>query len=257
MTDYFHHILQLPAQCLVNQKITKAFFKRNFTLTRAERQLLDDAAIITGMDWMATLAPATTNIPVYRHQQVLVEEIQFIVLHTESENWIALAPRLAELVQKYIPYHIVLFISHPEGWILNTAEKTVNQNDASLRVLGRQFFSAPIPPQTVEVAQIDFIKSLRFAEKDTTHLLNVYIGYTQSILGLQAAGFAGIFIKRQANSVGNDVALLDQLDILARNIAKWDKESRQETQLNLQVQLNMQIQNARRQINTLTAQLID
>ena len=60
--ESLNQILQLPERCLVNKKITKAFFKRNFDLTLTERKLLDDSAIIIQIDWIASLKPNQINI---------------------------------------------------------------------------------------------------------------------------------------------------------------------------------------------------
>lgn len=255
MTEQILTHLQLPPQCLVSEKLTKAFFKRNFELTRSERQLLDDAEAITGMDWLATLAPATINVPAYHEGNLLIEEIQIIALHTSHAKWTSLTTRLIELLQKHIPYHLLTFITHADGWIINTTEKFVNQNDNQLRVLGRMLTTPLLPWQATDSLQLAFTNSLGFGGKDTTHLLSLYQSYSQAIIGLLAAGYSGQFACRPAFRTATDMALLDQMATISRNIALWEKEARQESQLNRRVLLNTQIQQARQQLNNLTLQL--
>ncbi len=255
MTDQLLTYLQLPPQCLVNEKLTKAFFKRNFELTRAERQLLDDADTITSMDWLATLAPGTINIPACQQDKQIVEEIQIIALHTRHAKWVSLAPRLFELLQKHIPYHVLAFVLHADGWQMNCTEKWVNQNDQQLRVLGKAITTPCIPWLPTDASMQAFVQSLTLKTKDTTHLLSVYQSYSQSIIGLYAAGYTGQFASRPAFRTATDMALLHEMDAISRNIALWEKEARQESQLNRRVHLNTQIQEARQQLKNLTAQL--
>ena len=64
-------ILQIPERCLVNKKITKAFFKRNFDLTSSEKALLDDFNAISTIDWFASVSPSNSNINPYNQDQAL------------------------------------------------------------------------------------------------------------------------------------------------------------------------------------------
>ncbi len=132
-------ILQIPERSLVNKKITKAFFKRNFDLTNSEKLLLDDFNMVIAIDWLASVGPASTNISRYQDEQYLFEEVQIISVQTTEPNFERNHPKIADLVQKCIPYPILLCIYHRDAFVLNTCDKRVNQNDNSRRTIEKRY----------------------------------------------------------------------------------------------------------------------
>ena len=145
MTQEIVNILQLPSKCVVNKKITKVFFKRNFPLTLSERTLLDDFTAVKSIDWIASINPTSSNIPQYMDNTRTFEEIQVIVLETGPNQLNKLQGRLTELVQKYIPYHILLVIHDGENMIWNVCQKRINANEPEKRVIENRVISELIP----------------------------------------------------------------------------------------------------------------
>ena len=96
--DNLNNILKIPERCLVNKKITKAFFKRNFDLTSNEKILLDDFNIIATIDWLANVRPSTANISRYQDENYLFEEVQVIAVQTAENNFDYNHFRIAELI---------------------------------------------------------------------------------------------------------------------------------------------------------------
>ena len=54
--------LKLPTTCVANQKLPKAFFKRNFELTLSEKKLIDDFSIVQQLEIVALINHETANI---------------------------------------------------------------------------------------------------------------------------------------------------------------------------------------------------
>src|SRR5687768_2098149 len=100
--DALNTILEIPERCLVNKKITKAFFKRNFDLTSTEKALLDDFNAIAAIDWLASVSPASSNINPYKDQHYLFEEVQVITVYTSETDFERNRQRIEDLIQKYI-----------------------------------------------------------------------------------------------------------------------------------------------------------
>ena len=119
MLNQIINILQLPESCLVNKKITKAFFKRNFDMTSAEKNLLDDYNAISAIDWIASISQANANVPTYQDYESTFEEIQVVAVNTSPESLNKNAPKIIDLVQKYIPYHMILFVHNGVNSIWN------------------------------------------------------------------------------------------------------------------------------------------
>jgi hypothetical protein len=249
--DGLNSILQLPARCIINKKITKAFFKRNFDLTTAERSLVDDTHILGEINWIATVSPATSNIVAYKDEQYLMEEIQVIsvLINVDFERN---SPKISELIQKYIPYPILLFIYNTEGFVLSTFDKKVNQNDSSRRIIEKRYFSKVLKLDSANEIDRGFLDSLKFANLDKTNLQTYYNAYTQRIISLQVSNLNGTFHPRTQSRTEEDVARLEKIELLNSEISSLHIQAKKETQLNQRVQLNIIINQKRQEIERLT-----
>jgi hypothetical protein len=253
--DKLLQILQIPDRCLVNKKITKAFFKRNFELTISERALLDDFSVISAVDWLATISPANANINSFQEEGSIYEEIQLISVQTSEADFDRNKLKIAELVQKYIPYHTLLCVHCNSTFMLNTCDKKVNQNDSSRRVIDKKYYSENISLEELNPGQAAFLQSLAFAGLDKTNLKTYYEAYTQRIVALQAAGLSGTFAIRTTNRSQSDMACLEQIETINKEISLLQVQATKETQLNQRIKLNVRIKQLKSQVDSLIISL--
>lgn len=249
--DNLNSILQLPRRCLLNKKITKAFFKRNFELTTKEKALLDDVTMITSVEWLASISPASANINLYNDDNFLYEEVQVITVNSEATNFEKSCFNIIEFIQKYIPYPILLIVYSDKGFIINTCDKKINHNDNSLRIIDKRYTTELINEAAPTEQQQTFLNSLSFAVLDKTNLKTFYDSYSQRIVGLQTAMIKGSFIPRTQSRTANDMENLERIEILEKEIAALQNQAKKETQLNKRIEMNTQLHNKRIQIQEL------
>lgn len=250
MIEQLIDIFKIPERCLVKKKLTKAFFKRNFDLTLSEKGLLDDFSIVVGMDWIASISPFNSNIPSVYIENRTYEEIQVIALQTTVESFDRYKTRLIDLVQKYIPYHVVMIVYDSERIVINVYEKTVNANDANKRVLEAKYTTESISLGNLRLNQATFIESLELAQLNKANLATLFQSYIQNIVALQASDIKGDFTAQDISKTEQDVQDLAQIAQLKKEIEKLMKMAQKEQQLNNRVKINQQIQFKRNQINT-------
>jgi hypothetical protein len=253
--DALNSILQLPVRCLLNRKITKAFFKRNFDLTTAERVLLDDFSAIESINWVASISPGNANIIAFKEDALIFEEVQVITVQTTTVDFERNKQKIADLVQKYIPYPILLCIYHAQAFVLNTCDKKVNQNDSSRRTIEKRYFTEDILLNDADKTRQDFLKSLNFINLDKTNLYTFYISYTQRIVSLQVAQLSGVYIPRTQSRTQEDILRLERIEELQKEIVGLDSQAKKETQLNQRVQLNLLMNEKRKEVERLTASI--
>lgn len=241
-------ILKIPDRCLLNKKVTKAFFKRNFDLTSADKSLLEDAHILMTIDWVASVSPSTANINAYTDDQNSFEEVQVIAVLTGDPNFDKNKQKIAELIQKYIPYPILLIISNGEKFVVNSCNKRINQNDQTKRTVDKRFFTEDIPVNDPTSEQKQFLDSIGFSGLDKTNLKTFYDSYTQRIIALHTAKLAGIFTPRTQSRTIEDMQHLERIDTLQSEISMMEKQVRKETQMSQKVLLNTQINQKRKEI---------
>ena len=118
MLTQLKEILGLPESCIVNSKLTKAFFKRNFELTMIERKLLEDSSVVITMDLLASIKTANCNIQSFIDEQMQFVEILVIAVQTSEPDFDKNKQKIAELIQKYIPYPILICIYSENQFIM-------------------------------------------------------------------------------------------------------------------------------------------
>jgi hypothetical protein len=251
MNNQIVHILQLPERCLVKKKITKAFFKRNFDMTSAEKNLLDDYNVISAIDWIASISQANANVPAYQDYESTFEEIQVMAVTTSPESLNKYASKIIDLVQKYIPYHILLIVHDGVNSIWNVTYKRINQNDNNKRTVDKKFTTDSITANTTNKVQEAFLEALSFTRVTSTNLKVLYDGYVQCFVGLTTAPIIGTFETRRTERTKEDVERLERITTLEKEITTLTKVAQKETQLNKKIELNTQVQQKRKQIENL------
>lgn len=257
MTDRIIDILQLPEDCLVNKRITKAFFKRNFDLITAEKTLLDDPSSISSVDLIASISPGNANVPAWQDAETTFEEVLIVSVLTTTEGLDKLSGRIIDLIQKYIPYHILLIVHDGERCIYNAALKRINQNENGKRIVDKKFTTEIICMDTTTKNQNDFLVSVGFQRMATPNLKALYEGYIQSIVGINAAPVTGKFELRPAVRTRGDVETLEQIAFLEKEISALSNKAQKETQIRNKIELNSLIQQKRQQVETLKNLIIE
>jgi hypothetical protein len=248
MIEELIHILQLPERCLVKKKITKAFFKRNFEMTSAERTMLDDFSVVTATDWLASINPHSSNIPAHADSDYTFEEIQVIALQTTTDNYDRDKLKLIDFIHKFIPYHILLAVYCGEKVVVSTCLKRVNANDSNKRVMDKKFITEELVLDSNDDKVKAFIQSLAFSGLDKTNLKTLYDSYTQRIVALQTAAVTGEFVPRPNDRTKQDVEYLAQIESMETEIVKLQSQAKKETQMNKRVELNTKIQQHKQEI---------
>ena len=251
MLNQIIHILQLPERCLVNKKITKAFFKRNFDMTSAEKSLLDDYNAISAIDWIASISQANANVPAYQDYESTFEEIQVIAVTTSTESLTKNAAKIIDLIQKYIPYHILLIVNDGVNSIWNVTYKRINQNYNNKRTVDKKFTTDNITTNTTNKVHEAFIEALSFCRVPSNNLKVLYDGYVQCFVGLTTAPIIGTFETRPTHRTKEDVERLERITTLEKEITTLTNAAQKETQLNIKIELNTQVQQKRKQIEIL------
>jgi hypothetical protein len=257
MINQIIHILQLPERSLVNKKITKVFFKRNFDMNSAEKNLLDDYNTITAIDWIASISQANANVPAYLDHESTFEEIQVIAVTTSTESLTKYAAKIIDLVQKYIPYHMLLIVHDGVNSIWNVTYKRINQNDNNKRTVDKKFTTDCITANSANKVHESFLEALSFRRTPSTNLKVLYDGYVQCFVSLTTAPIIGSFETRPTERTKEDVERLDRITSLEKEITTLANVAQKETQLNKRIELNTQVQQKRKQIELLKNSIIN
>jgi hypothetical protein len=249
----YNKLLNIPERSLLNKKITKSFFLKNFELSSSEKKVLNN--IIQSMDWISSIKPSNSNIPEYRDEYYVFEEIQFMLCTLNENNLSDNADKCISLFQKYIPYQIVLIVEDDNGFILNTCDKRINLNDKSKRTIERQISTPVISKLYKNEVTSSFLDSLDFITQDKISLQRLYKGYINSIIQLQSSLVTGSFSKRTGSRTEEDLKLLESMNTIEKEVIRLTNQLKKETQMSSKVSLNIEIQKLRNEIENIKNKL--
>jgi len=245
----YNNIFQIPERNILDKKLTKAFFLKNFVLSATEKKVLNNT--IQQMNWLASIKPVTANIPAVSNDEYKYEEIQVMVCTITDITVDTLAEKCMHLFQKYIPYQMLVIIEDSNGFKISVCDKRINKGETTKRTIERYFITNTISKLYKNDLSDSFYKALDFGNLDKTNLELLYKSYIQAIVQFQAAAITGNFKKRTNTRTQEDMEHLQAIEQLERDIVSLSSQIKKEPQLNEKVQLNIKIQNKRKEIASL------
>lgn len=249
MSTTYNDILNIPERNLKGQKLTKVFFTNNYALSAAEKKLLNN--VISSMEIFAHIKPEISNIKAVVNETDSYENIFIIVCTLKNVMTTDDASKCITLIQKHLPQQALLIIEDESNFVINAAEKRINQNDKSKLTVERYFTTASLSKLYKNELAASFYKALDFSNLDKTNLELLYKSYIQAIVQYQAASITGSYKKRSNARTAQDMEHLEQIEQLERDIVSLSSQIKKESQLNEKVKLNISIKKNRDRISQL------
>ncbi len=238
--DALIEALDLPASSRVDQRVPKKLLLENGAPTAADKRLINDS--IEELIWLAALKPTTIGVPEYRDE--LREYVEIAVLRL-TLRISARAARLVELVQRAVPYPLLLLTEqadHDARPGFSAAHKRWSQGEAGQTVLDGHVVSVEWEPEHDGEHWSIFRDALALGKQPRTTLHALYQGWIDTLLALQAARVVGAFAV--AVDAERAIARRDALQEYARldaEIARLRATAAKEKQLSRRVELNLEL----------------
>ena len=241
----YNDIFNLPQRCLVNKRLTKTFFSKNFDLSSSEKKVLNDE--IVKMEWIGSLKPSNSNIPKFESKKYLFEEVQ--IMSCEVVNLQKVFNLISEIFQKYIPYQIVLIIENSSEWILSLSDKRINLNDRTKRTVER-YIHSPLLSKS-EIVDSKFFKTISFDFINKSNLQSVYQSYINSVIQLKSSLITGVFNEENLERTEESLKIIQDIEKIESEIISLKNHIKYESQLNVRVSMNVKIQTKKQELKRL------
>jgi len=224
--------LALPDESRVNQRVPKKLLIEHGARTAADKRQINEA--IEELQWLAALKPTNIGVPAYRDETREILEIAVLSLIMRQP---AKPPRLMELVQRSIPYPVVLLSEFEDAVTLSLGAKRNSQGEAGRVVLESGLIVCPIDGHPMSP---DFLQSLPIAAQPRTNLWSLYQGWIACAEAFLAARITGRFaVSYNAQSANTRRLALADCDRIDREVASLRTQASRETQVNRRVELNL------------------
>ncbi|MGQ3678879.1 DUF4391 domain-containing protein [Tenacibaculum discolor] len=254
MAFNYNNILHIPDRSLLEKRLTKTFFLKNFNLSATEKKLV--SSDIENMQWLASIKPSTANIPAHIEVDYKYEEIQIMVCTVMDNKLKELAEKCIVLFQKYIPYQMLVIIEDANEFMINVCDKRINKNEPIKRTIERYFITKSLSKLYKNNHSEAFYKALSFNSLNKTNLKLLYKSYIQAVVQYQAASITGNYQLRSNTRTEEDMQHIATIEQLEQDIVSLSSQIKKASQLNEKVQLNVQIKNKRDKIEALKQMLI-
>lgn len=237
--DTIVRAIGLPDSALVNQRVPKKMLVENGAPTAADKRRINDG--IEETHWLAALKPNTIGVPEYSDDVREYLEIALLAVTLRSE---AKAGRLAELIHRAIPYPLFLILVQGDQTILSLTHKRRAQNEADKFVLDGDCVDVTASGNASSSAEVSrqFLDALSLSKQPRASLLQLYQGWIDTVVALQASQISGSFsqaISKEAAIARRD-AVQKCWDLEAK-IASLRNAAAKEKQMGRRVELNLEI----------------
>jgi hypothetical protein len=239
--EEFHKNLAVPEACTLGKRLFKKQFYEHGQLGASDKKAFVED--IDGIEWRYTIKPATINVPKLEddpHEYLEIAVLQVVLTVTDHH------PRIASVIQKAIPYPLLIFFVCGSRLAVNAADKRVNRADANKIVTEASYDTGWIDLTAPETAQAAFLSDFRVTNFSYRNLYDFYQDAVARIIALNCAVHTGRYAL-QAEASDAPKGKTERLEAL-RQIEKFQQERnelrnklKKEKNLGSQVSLNTKI----------------
>ncbi len=213
--------LKWPVCSVFSIKMTKKVLKEVHQDT--SQDLLDS---IEKMTWTGSLKPPHLQIPAFINEEYCYDEVEFIEVELRDK---ALADRVARLLQKTIPYPLVVGFIFGKEFCFQIAEKQIHKQHKDERKVNQDkfYFSEWMDREKLSEQQKNYLTNLSLDKVGGAHLKDYFDKLTHHIhdenrqdqLALLALEKKAVAIKNEYNRERN-AARKAQLHSQARKLGE-------------------------------------
>jgi len=178
-------------------------------------------------------------------------EIALLHIKIKSDTHVK---RLGEVIQRSIPYPLVVVFEYDNRININLADKRVNRADAS-KLKVEQFFDSDwlFSNSEIELAFYEQLSATSYSHQD---LFAYYQDLVRRLVALQTAKFTGKYsLTADAEADKLRQGNLQALKQLELQLVSLKAQVKNETQFNRKLEGNVQIKQIKQQIQHITTKL--
>jgi len=233
--DAFYDRLGFPETGLFDKRIYKRMLLDHGELTAADKRTLSED--VFRLTWKYALKADTVQVLPYEDAEREYLEVAVVEANLSSRKR---APRIAEMIQRAIPYPVLLVMIDEAGICVSVAHKRFSLAQKG-SIVAEDFLSAPwcgAPPTEIDEA---FFEALSLRKLSQVDFYALYQSLVQAVLARACAELTGRFVLGAVGSEVDRRRRLDQCHEMQREIvglrAAIDKQDRFAEQVDLNTRI--------------------
>ncbi|MCH8568326.1 MAG: DUF4391 domain-containing protein [Balneolales bacterium] len=251
--DFPWNILAIPEQCYLGKRVFKKLFYEHVRLTATDKKSFSED--IAHILLKYSLKPANCGIPSVEEDDFSYGEI--LVIETElQKGTTARLKRTAEIMQRGIPYPLLIIFRCEALVYFSTAEKRYSQADEQSATIKTLRITDGFNSDVLLQEQEAFLYEMAYGNQPRIHLKAFYSNWLECFRAYETAGISGNFTiagddddrSYRANRLEAYRNIEDQLFTLRVQLKKAQS-------FNEKVSLNTKIHDLKKQLTELKQDL--
>jgi len=245
----FYSSLGLPEACLLDKRIFKRMVLEHGELTAADKRTLSED--VSGLTWKYTLKPDTVKVLPYEDDEREYLEVAIIEVALSDRRR---ASRLAEMIQRAIPYPVLLVMVEGADFCVSVASKRFSRAEKG-SVVAEDPLRSPWITQPVAGLDLEFCEALSMPRLSRVDFRALYGDMVRAVLARTCAELTGQFVLRPEDSTADRRQRLEQCHAIEREMGSLRVAIHQEAPFAEKVELNTQIKKLEAQLDQTKADL--
>ena len=248
----FYQNMAVPESCALHKRIFKKHFYENGKLNATDKKAFSED--IKTIEWRYTLKPSTINIPRFEDDQHEYLEIAILQIDLNSRKR---AGRIAQVVQKTIPYPLIIIFECGGHMALNLAEKRINRADSNKIVTETFYDTNWIDLEALKPWQQDFLKDFCIKNFSYRDLYAFYQDVLKRIIALNCAELSERYSLESGNGLQSEdrAKSLKEIEKLQQEQGEIRNKLKSEKNMGTKVQLNTQMKKVNDRIEAIKREL--
>jgi hypothetical protein len=240
--------IKYPIECQVNNSIPKNVIYEAANLNSKDKNIFTKN--VKKINWLYSLKKSNTNINPYKDTTKEYQEVEIIEIKMKKQEE---TDRIADILQRFIPYPTLLIFHFHEQLKLCVAHKREHKSDKSKITITDLRMTKWI--NLLETDQFDekLFQKLKLENLNHTNFYKLYCDITDNIIIYNGSKEAEKPLQSTAEEIKE---INNQIYEINKKIKTLQTELKKETQFNKQTELNIQLHKLKQEKQKIEEKLI-
>ena len=236
MVNKLYEKMNIPAKCNVGSTIFKKFFYENGNTSTSDKDMFTND--IEKIVWKYSFKEENLNIKPFKNEELDYEEIALIEVSLSKE---LKYKKICEIIQKAIPYPLIIVLTHEDKVLINTAYKRINKVDESKNTIEEFIYSNWMHIDNLKENEVSFLNSIDIMTFSFINMYKFYCSFVEKLNLLNASSIAGNFEALKNKNIQEVNELKNQIEKLHSEIEKLKADINKEQHFNKRMDINIKI----------------
>ncbi len=236
MLDLISSKLDIPTSCKVNSTIFKKLFYENAPMNQRDKKIF--AEDIEKILWLYSFKGDTINLQPYKDTEIDYEEVAVIQVIVEEGTKV---DRFAEIIQRTIPYPLILIFTQENKVMLNVAHKRINKADENKNTVEEFIFTDWMDLENLSFREKEFIESLNIKNLSFVNCYRFYSDIIDRLVAFNASSLTENSEDLLERDMDEVKSLYDKIEDMNIKLTELKRDIKKEANFNRKVELNIKI----------------